>query len=163
MQDPQTVARIRRGDGSALKRLFKSNFSNCYALAYRVTGSDESARACVQRAFENLWEERESIDPFNVIDLSLLREVFLASTAHRKENPSQIAVYSHDRQVLPSLVSELKDMDEVTRLVFLLWAADGFTYRQIARAVGLSEDAVKQKMGGALSRLETSVSLDEGV
>ena len=157
MQDPQTIENLKKGDGRALKKLFKSLHSKLYALAYRLTGDPETAEKLVTDVFIDLWHNRSEIESFSPIMPILLREIYQRATSSNSPAPAadggvSASVSKHPH--LKNMVEKLAELDNGTRLIFLLFAADGFTYREISRTLDISEEAVLHYMGQALSTLE---------
>jgi RNA polymerase sigma-70 factor (ECF subfamily) len=149
-----------------LKKLFKSLYSKLYALAYRLTGEQEVAEQIVIDVFIDLWKNRSEIDTFSLLSPILLREVYQrASSTDRPASStggnvsSSIARHPH----LKNVVEKLAEIDNGSRLVFLLSTADGFSYREIARTLDLSEEAILHYMGKALSQLEPTLTPNDPI
>ena len=59
--DPEAVAALRRGEESALERLFRDQYDTLTAEAKTVLGDDTLAALTVERAFMRTWKERERV------------------------------------------------------------------------------------------------------
>jgi len=57
--DPEALAALRRGEESALERLFRDQYDTLTAEAKTVLGDDTLAALTVERAFMRTWKERE--------------------------------------------------------------------------------------------------------
>ena len=59
---------------------------------------------------------------------------------------------------LRQLKHALAKLDEVSRAVFLMSAAEGFSYAEIAEQLGISTEAVERHMARALYRLAEHIA-----
>ncbi|MEM6335467.1 MAG: sigma-70 family RNA polymerase sigma factor [Bacteroidota bacterium] len=149
MQDPNAVERIRKGDGHALKRLYKSEFVRLYALAYRLTGDEEKAEAVVLTVMRQMWENKETLDVFQPLDLVLLREVYTTSRRVAPDIDPIESIKNNTPNTYP-LVQALQKLDPKSRFIFLLHSTEGFSYREIAFILDVTEDTVTHYMSRAL-------------
>lgn len=158
MQDPNIVSRLHRGDGAALKSLFRSNGQKAYALAFRMTGDTTAASEVVRAVFEELWHKRRDLDPLQEMTSTILRETYLCVRALQSER--QLPTVTLHATVDPSLqpvIERLGGLTENQRLAFLLFASDGFSQRELARTLDVSDDAIATLLGKALQELEEVV------
>lgn len=156
MLDPKVVARLKRGDGAALKSIFKNQSGRLYALAYRLTGHKATADQLVRDVFQDLWKRRDEIDPLVQLEGALMRETFLRAQQLHGGELRVFVPRSADPQLEPILAA-LEDMDALPRLVYLLFAVDGYDHRDISRILDVSRDTVLMYFGNALESLETVV------
>lgn len=154
MYDPQVVDKIRKGDGKALKQLFKSEYVKLFALAYRLVGDREFAQKIIYAVFEHLWQRREDLNPLEPLPALLQKQVFEVASRSERNGVHARGVSEGDAPHIHRLIQALDSIEDVPRLIFLLHHADGFTYREIARLLDLSEETVMHYMGRALAGLE---------
>ncbi len=63
MSDESLMALIKKGDHQAFAHLVRRHTDKFYALAWRMTGSDQEAEDVVQEAFLKLWDKPEAFNP----------------------------------------------------------------------------------------------------
>ena len=161
MQDPQSVDRLRRGDGSTLKRLFKANHARLYPLAVRLTRDNDAADEVIRAAFRKLWSVRKELDRFETIDGRLIRYVYEFATDYRTEH-GITGIESVGRSEDADLVvAQLNGIEERERLVYLLRIVDGYSVRELSRAFEIDEEVVQQAIGSAMVMLNREFDRDQ--
>ncbi len=158
MQDPNIVGRLQKGDGSALKRIYRECADRAYTLAMRMTGDASTSDKVVQAVFEELWHKRKGVDPLQDLPSRILRETFICVRALQKEKDLPLCALP-DRKMpeLQSLIENLRTLGETEQLVFVLFAADGFTTREVARTLDISDETATTLHARALRSLEPEV------
>lgn len=156
MLDPKVIGRLKRGDGAALKKLFKSHAGKLYSLAYRLTGDRTQADLVVRGVFQELWKRRTEIDPLVQLDGALMRETFLSAKELQGGVLEVHVPLSGDPQLEP-LLDALERMSNLPRLIFLLYAVDGFDHKDIARTLDVPRETVLSYLGKALEDMEDVV------
>lgn len=155
MQDPRSVERLRHGDVATLKRLFKANHAKLYPLAYRLTKSREAAGDVIRRAFRGLWEERTDLDVFEPLGLRLVQRTYTEAMAYRGEqNITDFAVASERYNGNDGVLTEIESIDSEDRLSYLLFVVDGYSFRELAKAMDKSVEEVQLSVGRALASLQ---------
>ncbi len=157
MYDPQVVDKIRKGDGKALKQLFKSEYVKLFALAFRLVGDRELVNSMIQGVFKELWHHRQALNPLEPLPKMMQRRIYeLASSSDQKG--VHVRGLSHDEAPHTlRLIQALETVEPLPRLVYLLHQADGFSYRELAHILDLSEETILHYMGRALSALELNL------
>jgi DNA-directed RNA polymerase specialized sigma24 family protein len=160
MQDPNIIGRLRKGDGGALKSLFRSSADRAHTLAQRMTGDAEIAGKVVQAVFEELWHKRRDVDPMQDVASRILRETYVCVRALQKEKNLPICgVPKSSNPELQALIGRLGSIGDMERLVYLLLTTDGFSKREVSRALDVSDEATTTLHAKALQALhEETVS-----
>ncbi|HMB73760.1 MAG TPA: RNA polymerase sigma factor, partial [Gammaproteobacteria bacterium] len=57
MQDRDLVEAVLKGDKAAQRRFYDGHVDRVYALSYRMTGNESSARECTQTAFIRMFDK----------------------------------------------------------------------------------------------------------
>ncbi len=154
MQDPRSIERLRRGDGSTLKRLFKANYAKLFPLALRLTRDEAATREMIRASFKQLWDERKELGRFEVIGLRLLRHTFEQSMEFRRVHVIT-GVEFHSRMGDDGDVEAiLSDIGERERLIYLLHLVDGYSTRELAKAFDVEEEEILEAVGQALMALD---------
>jgi RNA polymerase sigma factor (sigma-70 family) len=165
------VERLSRGDETALADLYDSYAGFVYALAMRVVASRPAAEDVTQDVFVFLWEHPERIEPGR----GSLRG-FLGTLTHRRAvdivrreearkrreeragpadampapDATEAVIHSDTRGKVRTAVDLLP---EAQRRAVELAYFHGYTYRQVAAALGIPEGTAKSRMRLALARI----------
>jgi len=137
-----------------LKRLFKANYAKLYPMAYRLTQSREAAGDVIRMAFKGLWSDRAELDAFEPLDVKLVQRTYANAIAYRKQHG--VTGYSGSSPLAESTgsVPELQAIDEDDRLKDLLFAVDGYSFRELARAFASTVEEMQLAVGRALACLK---------
>jgi len=158
MQDPNIVGQLRKGDGSALKRLYRNTADRAYLLAMRMTGDPSTTNKVIQAVFEELWHKRKTIDPLQDLSSRILRETYVCVRELQKEKGVKLCPLpdpsTHQYQ---TLLEKLVKLEETEQLVYLLHTADGFSTREVARTLDISDEAATTLHARALEKLQSEV------
>lgn len=154
MQDPRSVERLRRGDVSTLKRLFKANHAKLYPLAYRLTRSREGAGLVIRKSFARLWDERAQLDVFEPLDIRLVQRVYAEALEYRAENGITGFAVEPERLHGNGRGAEVDLIPPDDRLNYLLFIVDGYSFRELALAFGSSVEDIQLSIGRALTALK---------
>src|SRR4051812_28577943 len=176
--DEVTLARARRGDGTALGALVRHYERPVYALIGRmvVRRRDASVDDLAQEAFIRVCRGLSRFDPAGSARLSTwiltiatrtclnaLRGRPPAPPEQRREeaapgDPEQTAVERQERQRVEAAMAALP---EEMRAVLILRAYHDFDYDEIAAALSLEVGTVKSRLGRARAALRAALEEDE--
>ena len=155
MQDPRSVDKLRHGDVTTLKSLFKANYAKLYPMAFRLTRDRAAAGLVIRNAFKQLWSERADLDRFESVDTRLVRHTYLEAVRYREENEiTGFSVNSDPERTGEDGVAELADIPDDDQLKYLLFVVDGYSFRELARAFDVSEEDIQLSVGRALTKLK---------
>jgi RNA polymerase sigma-70 factor (family 1) len=154
-------------------RIFLDWYAQLRNFIYYKTGDIQVAEDIVQDTFLKIWEKRESIRTATVKSLlyTIANNLFLNRIDHEKVLLKFTADYSlNEFSSAPDFEIEMKefddrlqkslsDLDEKSRVVFLMNRIDDMTYREIAQNLGLSQKAVEKRMGKALAFLKDKLNM----
>jgi RNA polymerase sigma-70 factor (family 1) len=154
-------------------RIFLDWYAQLRNFIYYKTGDIQVAEDIVQDTFLKVWERRESIRTDTVKSLlyTIANNLFLNRIDHEKVLLKFTADYSLNefssapdfelemREFDEKLQRSLSDLDEKSRVVFLMNRIDDMTYREIAQNLGLSQKAVEKRMGKALAFLKDKLNM----
>ncbi len=165
------VERLSRGDETALADLYDRYAGFVHALALRVVANRPAAEDITQDVFVFLWEHPERIEPGR----GSLRG-FLGTVTHRRAvdvvrreearkrreeragpgdavpppDETEAVIHSDTRGKVRTAVDLLP---EAQRRAVELAYFHGYTYRQVAVALGIPEGTAKSRMRLALARI----------
>jgi RNA polymerase sigma-70 factor, ECF subfamily len=176
MTENELVTRAKAGDLSAFEELTTRHEAKVYSVAWRILRHDQDAEDVTQEAFlkalEHLGDFREEaafstwllrIATFAALRILRKRKglptVSLEAATEPDEltqeipHPEFIADWRHSpeelvgrREIAALLEAALERLDDKHRLVFLLRDIEGFSVRETAEALGVSEGNVKVRL-----------------
>lgn len=176
LPDGELVRRAKAGDLAAFEALAVRHEQRVYSLAMRMLRQEQDAEDVTQQAFlsalENLdgFREEASFSTWLLriathAALKIIRKrkgletVSLEAATEERDNhdavphPEYIADWRqspeeliHRNEIQRLLDEALAQLDEKHRLVFLLRDVEGFSVRETAEALGLSEANVKVRL-----------------
>jgi RNA polymerase sigma-70 factor, ECF subfamily len=174
--DLALLRRSQGGDFAAFETLVERFQSRVYAVAWRIVGQQQDAEDVVQRTFLSLVEHLDSFReessvatwvlriatnhalkvlrkrrglPTVPLEGSIDQDDTYATVPHPdfiaewRDNPANLAQHAEIRRLVDLALAEL---DEKYRLVFVLRDIEGFTIKETANALGLSEPNVKVRL-----------------
>lgn len=173
--DLRLVLQARQGDFAAFEQLVARFQARVYRLAYRITGQAADAEDVTQQTFLSLVEHLKDFRGESAVAgwvlriaanhaLKLLRKkrglptVPLSSPAEDDDSspvphPEIVAPWRDDpavlaerREVREWVESALAQLDDKYRVVFVLRDIEGFSVRETAEVLGLSESNVKVRL-----------------
>jgi RNA polymerase sigma-70 factor (ECF subfamily) len=174
--DLEVVRRAQAGDFTAFEELVGRFQDRVYALALRIVGEPHDAEDVVQQTFLSLIEHLRDFRGDSVVvgwvlriaanhALKILRKrrglrtVPLATASEPEEgyadlpHPDFVAPWREDpadlaarREVRELIEAALQKLDEKYRVVFVLRDIEGFSIRETAETLGLTESAVKVRL-----------------
>ena len=107
-----------------------------------------------------LWNHRDELDPLEVLFLRLVEYTHDLALEYRAENNVTGIECSASGSHGQKMLQQLDNLPEQERLMYLLHVADGYTIRELSRAFGISEDEVREVVGGALVALDKELVAD---
>jgi RNA polymerase sigma-70 factor (ECF subfamily) len=172
LSDGVLVSRARRGDPGAFDTLVRRHYRAAYAVALAILGRRADAEDICQdawvRALERLEDCRQP-DRFIYWLLQIVRNRARNYLDYRRVRaaeplaPDTEGVGADPQQGLDSgrlrvlLERSLELLPEVQRQVVLLHDLDGWTQREIAATLGISEVMSRQHLFQARSRLRENL------
>jgi RNA polymerase sigma factor (sigma-70 family) len=163
------VERLVDGDETALADLYDRYAGFVYGLALRTLGDRQAAEDVTQEVFVTLWEHPERIQPGR----GTLRG-FLGAMAHRRavdvirreEARRRREAKAAPEDGVPDMAEAvirsdtsgkvrqaLAHLPEAQRRALELAYFHGYTYRQVAEALGIPEGTAKSRLRLALARI----------
>lgn len=145
---------------------------NVYRFIFKNLGHKENAQDIVQTAFEKLWINREQVD-------SLRSKAYLFTVAYnqmidhiRKQKriilqedfraDSQVTG-KYQNNIKKILDEALQKLNETQRSLVLLKDYEGYSYEEIGKITGLSDNQVKVYLHRARLQLRTYLVSPENV
>ena len=154
-------------------RIFLDWYAQLRNFIYYKTGDMQVSEDIVQDTFLKVWEKREGIriDTVKPLLYTIANNLFLNRIDHEKVLLKFSADYTLNeyssapdfdlemREFDERLQRSISELDDKSRVVFLMNRIDDMTYREIAQTLGLSQKAVEKRMGKALSFLKEKLNV----
>lgn len=169
--EKELLTLISRGEGSAFRTLYELYKERFYALALKMTQSDDVAKDIVQEIFLNIWKKRESLadvdNPSSYLFTAVYRRVYQhyrklaierkyqqsVQNLESVENTTEEMVLTHENSNLLSMaVSQLPPQQQ---MVFRLSKEEGYSREDVARYLNISPNTVKNHLAKALKFVHT--------
>lgn len=160
------LAEIAAGDERAFKKLFDLYKERFYAVALKMTRSEEVAEDIVQDVFMNIWSKREGLvnveNPSSYFFTAVYRRVYhhYRKTALERKilqaaPPAKESVNTTDEMVLAheseELISEaIAKLPPQQQLVFKLSRQEGLSREDVANQLHISPNTVRNHLADAL-------------
>lgn len=173
LDDRDLVERCNRGDRQAEDELYRRYAAKIYTLCRRYVGDDEDAKDLMHDA---LIKALERIDTFNYSGEGSLygwirRIAINMAVNHIKRHRWRIVALDDRMQETRDLIEDdnvtnipqevllgwITSLPEVRRAVFNLYCIDGYTHREIAAMLGISEKGSAGILAQARKQLKEKI------
>ncbi len=170
MPEPDThkmlLEGLKNGDHDAYKAVFDLYWDPLFSYALRKIKSSEDAKEIVQSLFLQLWEGRERIDDVNLdhflkvcirnkcVDF-IRRQLLQGRYTEHCRNYTAIAAWETQNAISVNEIARqvefgLKYLPEKSQQVFRLSRFEGYSTREIADEIQLSEKSVQYHLTKAM-------------
>ena len=182
-EETKRIAEINRGSSEAFEALFRAHETLVYRVCLGFVGAPEVAEDLTQDLFLDLWSRRERFSPKTSVKaylagaarykaLSWIRrrradksldaledkggEARAAQHTKREVTPRDVLLYLELQQALEHAVGELPAR---RRLIYRMVRKQSMSYKQVAEALGISQNTVKVQMGRTLKFLRQRLKI----
>jgi RNA polymerase sigma-70 factor (family 1) len=168
-RENQLVEALRRGDTSAFAELFDRYWFDLYEYASKKINEPDEAEELVQNVFLDLWEKRERLvigNVFYFLKVCLRNKCvdYLRGKILEGKYAGYCKLFSEadsnvtDNEVMLNDLSEcveagLRELPEKSQLVFKLNKFEGFSIKEVASRVNLSEKGVEYHLTKAMKTM----------
>jgi RNA polymerase sigma-70 factor (ECF subfamily) len=176
VQESELIERVRSGDMAAARQLYDIHVGAVHRLAMRMTGDAALAQDATQvtfiRAFRSLerfrgessfatWVHRITVSA--TLNLTRGRKRWNARSADLTE-ASDVAHDAAEPDVLlkDRLHAAIDALQEIYRLVFVLYVVEEFTHVEIGEQLGIPIGTSKARLSTARSKLREALREFEG-
>lgn len=145
----------QQGDAAAFRALYESHKGRVYAVVYRLIGDADEAKDVTQDVFVQVWKSLKSFRGESAFSTWLHRVATNITISHiRKRKHWWQRFVSDNDQELPeaSTTMALPDdrlevailgLPEQARMVFVLFAVEGYKHEEIASLLGIAVGSSK--------------------
>ena len=167
--DGELIELLRGGDEAAFTDLYRRYWERLYVIASHTLGSQEAEEA-VHDVFLRIWKMRDTIIireslqqylaaaiKYEVID-RLRKQARRRQLSNRFEQGTVVSSdptgeFMREKELIAELETTIRALPEKCQIVFRLSRAQGYSHREIAKKLGLSENTVESHMRRALHTL----------
>ena len=166
---------IKCGDEDAFEQAYKKWRSKGYYYFLHKTASEDDAKDLLQSTFLKLWHYRSSLNDTYSLDQQLFhiaRTVLIdhIRKANKQKAISQTLGTLNEQMNLENFQSMefdtrrrmqhiLNEMPELRKKVFELHKLEGYSYKEIAEHLGISEKSVDNHLAKAIKKLRNDFPL----
>lgn len=173
-EEKELLIRLIEGDSEAFEKIYYTYVERVYYFAYRYLNSAEDTEEIVQEVFTRMWENRRNIN----VEMSF--SGYLLTTAkntifneHRKKvnhqaycayiiqymqrnmhNVEQEIVYKDLMELVDKTLAELPPK---RREIFRLGRVQGWSHKEIAKKLSISEKTIETHMRLALRDIKNAI------
>ncbi|MBE8167367.1 MAG: RNA polymerase sigma factor [Shewanella sp.] len=165
-EEHQLIARACDGDKQAFKSLYELHHKRVYALAYRLAGGHDLAHDITQECFIKLWNKLPSYRGDSQFSTWLHRLcVNQALTMIKNQKSFWSRLFSTDTPPEQSFVDDYHELDQMilklperARIVFVLFAIEGYRHEEIAELLNMAVGTSKAQYHRARQLLKEMLS-----
>ncbi|WP_206486490.1 RNA polymerase sigma factor [Thalassotalea sp. G2M2-11] len=171
-QEQELVQRAQQGDQQAFHQLYQNHYRRIYALCWRMLADKDSAEDVCQEVFVQLWQKISHFrgeSKFTTWLHSVATNIVLGHI--RKQKNWLQRIFSIEEQTTEEITVELKDekttseldkaiqrLPERARLVFVLFAVEGYRHEEIAKMLNMAVGSSKSQYHRAKGLLKAELS-----
>jgi RNA polymerase sigma-70 factor (ECF subfamily) len=169
--ESQWITQAQQGNQQAFHHLYETHHRRIYALCWRMMADKDSAEDVCQEVFVQLWQKINNFrgeSKFSTWLHSVATNIVLG---HIRKNKTWIQkIFSIEEQSvveaseeMPALANSALDksiakLPERARLVFVLFAVEGYRHEEIAGMLGMAVGSSKAQYHRAKGLLRESLS-----
>jgi RNA polymerase sigma factor (sigma-70 family) len=161
------VAGCRKGDKNAQKRLFETYSSKMYAICYRYVHRSMEAEDILVTAFTRVFEKIDQFKGEGSLEGWIRRIMVNEALTFLRKNKSvyletdlEQANHEPDYQQLENhlqaedLLAMIGELPQGYKIVFNMYAIDGYSHKEISEQLGISENTSKSQLSRARAHMQ---------
>ena len=169
LDDIKLLAGIKAGDSTQFNQLFNQYWEPLYEAAYYRVKNPDEAEDLVQDIFADIWEKRQHLDikttflayARTALKYKIIRKAYRADLhqqtreyfqSRMNQMESSVLELLYAQEIQTTLEEAIDRFPENMRRIFAMRGAD-YKVADIAEALGLSEQTVRNYTSEALARL----------
>ncbi|MFV0593928.1 MAG: RNA polymerase sigma factor [Draconibacterium sp.] len=171
----ELVNRIKKGDIAAFDIIYNIYCEKLHQFVLRYLKQEEDAEGIVQEVFIKIWESRKKIDTYLSFEsflftiaynstISLLRKRLSESksreylkSVQKIENASSVIDEMEYNELRERVQHLLQQLSPRQRQVYILSREEGYTHKEIAQQLDISENTVKNHLVSAIKFLKSNI------
>lgn len=160
------IRQVKQGNRHAYQKLYQLHSARVYGICYRLLGEQSTAEDVVQEVFISVWKKIDSYREQSKFSTWLHSVATnLAVTHYRKRNTwwarfrstEEVTVEepaTNDVHEEHGLDAKIRRLPDQARMVFVLFAIEGFRHEEIADKLGIAVGSSKAQYHRAKSLLK---------
>ncbi len=171
----EVIKRCMKGDRKAQERLFKVSYPLSLSVCRRYTLDLEEAQSVVNEGMLKVFRELDQYSPEFPFG-GWLRRIMVNSAIdnYRRikryqqrfpeiKDEADFSAPSFDENILDKISADellrlVQELSPAYQMVFSLYAVEGYTHREIAEKLGISEGTSKSNYAKARAKLQKAVA-----
>jgi RNA polymerase sigma-70 factor (ECF subfamily) len=153
-EELQIIAAAKKGDARAQRKIYETYASSMMSVCWRYAGDSETAKDLLQDGFVKLFTKLDMYAGTGAF-AGWVRRVFVTTcleylrqkTALRLSNPIDDSEYNLpesdvsviDKISADELMALIAELPDVSRMVFNMFALEGYTHAEIAEILDITE------------------------
>lgn len=169
MSFKQEILAHKKGDLQASRRLYLLSYKSLYSIAYRYVPYEDQAKDVVQntylKIFKNLSQMKHDSDTYikawmkRICINEALQFLRSKRNWNKLQNSEKSIVVKNDHQLYKDeILNTLLKLPERQRIVFSLFALDGYKHKEIAQMLGINENNSRTIVGRARNFLAQNIN-----
>jgi RNA polymerase sigma factor (sigma-70 family) len=166
MCETALIARVKSGDQSAYKILYELHIKRVYALCLRLLADETHAEDAAQEVFVQVWHKIAQFDgrsQFSTWLYSVASHIAISYVRKHKSWLNKVVSIEQsgmDQQTAQScnglngLDKLIVRLPERARMVFVLYAIEGYRHEEIAKQLGMAVGSSKSQYHRARQLLQ---------
>jgi len=166
------IAQAKNGDQAAFHQLYNNYYRRIYALCWRMLADKDSAEDACQEVFVQLWQKIGNFrgeSKFSTWLHSVATNTVLSHLRKQKnwlqrifsieeQTVNEVTVELLDEKEISDLDKKIQQLPERARLVFVLFAVEGYRHEEISQMLNMAVGSSKAQYHRAKSLLQASLS-----
>ena len=173
-EEKELLIRLIEGDNQAFELIYYAYVERVYYFAYRYLGNEDEAEETVQEVFTKIWESRRNINVdmsfsgylltttrntiFNEHLKKVNHKVYCSSIIHylqrNMHNVEKEIVY---RDLIGIVEKAIDKLPARRREIFRLGRVQGYSHKEIAKKLSISEKTIETHMRLAIRDIKTTL------
>lgn len=176
LSEQELITQTMQGSQKAFHQLYQMHYRKVYALCWRMLADKDSAEDVCQEVFVVLWQKINNFRgdskfstwlhsvASNVVlghlrkQKNWLQRVFSIEEQTSYAMPEDAVVKLDDSSVLEELDKHIAKLPERARLVFVLFAVEGYRHEEIAKMLNMAVGSSKSQYHRAKTLLKKSLN-----
>ncbi len=176
MDIKELIARCKKNDRKAQFELYQMEFNNLMRYAIRYKTNEEDAAEIVNQAFFKVLTNLDKYNPsysFSAWCMQILKNLIIDDFRKNQKNKAELINIddneheTFDASALNDVEIALEEneaekilsyLDEVERTVFNLYEIDGYSHKEIAESLAISERTSKRYLAKARKSLKKIIN-----
>ncbi len=166
IEDSRLIEQCRKGKARYQKLLYDKFACKVYPVCYRYAKNEEDAKDILQETFIKVFDKLNTFQDTGSFE-GWIRKIAV-NTAIRHYHNSLREIDNHDIEHAPELVTEDSVLSELNaedilkmigslptgyRIVFNLYAIEGYSHKEIAEELGITEGSSRSQLTRARQAL----------